>query len=150
MKPFVGVLLASAFVAVSIASPAPKYSRDLPLVQSNQLRRALTRTALLGHAEELQSFADADPQRNRGFGGTGHKLTVDYLYNILSALDYYDVWLQEFEWLYAAGEATFEAEGTTYTSLYFTYAPNSNGTITAEIVPVVNLGCELVGTPTLF
>lgn len=147
MRSFTGVLLASAFTAVSIASPAPKFSRDLPLVQSNQLRRVLTRTALLKHAEKLESFADADPQSNRGFGGVGHKLTVDYIYNTLSALDYYDVWLQEFEMLYASGEATFEAEGTTFSSLYFTYAPNSNGPITAELVPVANLGCELVSLP---
>lgn len=146
MKSFTGALLASAFAAVSIASPTPKSIRDLPLVQSNQLRRVLTRSALLGHAEKLESFAHADPQKNRGFGGVGHNLTVDYLFNTLSAIDYYDVWLQKFELLYAAGDAKVQSEGATFTSLYFTYAPNSNGPITAELVPVANLGCELVRT----
>lgn len=149
MKSFTGALLASAFAAVSIASPTPKSIRDLPLVQSNQLRRVLTRSALLGHAEKLESFAHADPQNNRGFGGVGHNLTVDYLFDTLSAIDYYDVWLQKFELLYAAGDAKVQSEGATFTSLYFTYAPNSNGPITAELVPVANLGCELVRTLSL-
>lgn len=144
MKSFTGALLALAFAAVSIASPAPKCVRGLPLVQSNQLRRVLTRSALLAHAEKLESFANTDPQKNRGFGGVGHKLTVDYLFNALSATGYYDVWLQEFELLYAAGSTKVESEGVTFTSLYFTYAPSSNGTLTAELVQVANFGCALV------
>lgn len=147
MKSFTGALLASAFAAISIASPTPNPTRDLPLVQSNQLRRVLTRTALLGHAEKLESFGHADPQKNRGFGGVGHNLTVDYLFDTLSALDYYDVWLQSFDLLYAAGDSKIVIEGTTYTSLYFTYAPSSDGPITAELVPVSSSGCEAVRTP---
>lgn len=144
MKSFTGALLALALAAFSIASPTSKCVRDLPLVQSNQLRRVLTRSALLGHAEKLESFAHADPQNNRGFGGIGHKLTVDYLFKTLSEIGYYDVWLQEFELLYAAGNTKIQSEGVTFTSLYFTYAPSSNGTITTELVQVANYGCALV------
>ncbi|KAL7274658.1 Leucyl aminopeptidase yscIV, partial [Rhizina undulata] len=146
MKFSAPLLLTSTFVGVSIAASAT-YG-ELPLVNSKQLQRILTRSALLKHAEKLQSFADQDPKKNRGFGGTGHNLTVQYLYDTLSALDYYNVSLQEFVWEYADGSATFAADGTDYPSVYFTYSPSTNGsTVSGDLVAVANLGCDITDYP---
>lgn len=41
------------------------------LVESNKLRRVLTRSKLIEGGNLLQSWAYATPERNRGFGGTG-------------------------------------------------------------------------------
>ncbi|KAL7267015.1 hypothetical protein RUND412_010414 [Rhizina undulata] len=58
-----------------------------------------------------------------------------------SALDYYDVSLQEFVWEYADVSATFAAEGTDYPSVYFTYSPSTNGsTVSGDLIAVANLG----------
>lgn len=145
MKSFyTNTLLALAAVSVSAAPAAPNVRRELPLVQSNQLRRVLTRTALLGHANKLQEIAYETPERNRVAGSVGHNKTVEYIYDTLAATGYYDVELQEFTYVFSEGNVTLSAAGTPYVSEYFQYSPA--GSIVAPLIPVANLGCVAVGS----
>lgn len=67
MKSTLTTLVLLAFGTVVLADTAAK--KDL--VESNKLRRVLTRSKLLEGGNLLQSWAYATPERNRGFGGTG-------------------------------------------------------------------------------
>lgn len=49
------------------------------LVESNKLRRVLTRSKLIEGGNLLQSWAYATPERNRGFGGIGMFLGISHL-----------------------------------------------------------------------
>lgn len=140
-------LLSVASVALAVPTTPPPVKGGLPLVESNKLRRVLTRTALLKHADELQKFANQDPDKNRGFGGVGHKLTVDYLYNFFAKGElakYYTVEKQEFVHEYAYGTSKVLAEGESLESSYFTYSPSTDGDLTRPLGAAANLGCEAV------
>lgn len=146
MKSFyTNIILALSAVSVSAAPAAPNARRGLPLVQSNQLRRVLTRTALLGHATKLLEIAYETPERNRVAGSVGHNKTVEYIYDTLVATGYYDVELQPFTYTFSEGTADFTAAGTKYASEYFQYAPA--GSASAPLAPAANLGCEAVSSP---
>ncbi|KAI9680665.1 MAG: Leucyl aminopeptidase yscIV [Caeruleum heppii] len=134
-------LYAGAFAAFSGVAVA-----QLPLVQSNQLRRVLTRSALIADAKTLEGFAYATPERNRAFGGTGHNATVNWIYNRIAELsDYYTVEFQPFVEQYSDGSAKFVAGGKDQGAELFTYAPS--GSVTQDIVPVANLGCNATDYP---
>lgn len=60
------LLLTTGAAALSGATPLEK-----ELVESNKLRRVLTRSKLVEGGNLLQSWAYATPEGNRGFGGTG-------------------------------------------------------------------------------
>ncbi|KAI5779935.1 hypothetical protein DFH27DRAFT_585122 [Peziza echinospora] len=132
-----------ALAAAALALPGSSHPEEkAELVQSNKLRRALTRSSLLKHAAKLQEFANADPDGNRAFGGVGHKLTVDYLYDTFASAPlnkYYTVQKQEFVHEYAYGTSEVVAEGKAMESVYFTYSPAAN--LTAEAAAVGALGC---------
>jgi len=133
-------LLTALALLTGIASAAPAPAA-LPLVESNKLRRLLTRTGLLAHASALQQIADTDPQGNRAFGGVGHKGTVEYIKRWFAQWpDYYTVETQDFNATYSAGSSSLSAEGRAVDSIWFTYSPS--GTINAALAPVANLGCE--------
>lgn len=125
-------------------SAVPSTYRRPGLVQSNQLRRDLTRSALLEHAKKLQKFAEVTSNITRVAGSRGHNLTVDYIYDTLVKTGYYDVELQPFPYVFSEGNVTLSAAGTSYESLYFQYAPG--GTVEAPLVSVSNFGCEAVST----
>lgn len=142
MKSFyTNVLLALTTVGVSAAPSAHDVRRGLPIVQSNQLRRVLTRTALLAHAQKLQDISDVSG-RNRVAGSVGHNKTVDYIYDTLVATGYYDVERQPFTYIFSDGNVTFSAAGTGYPSEYFQYGPA--GSAVGPLVPVAATGCEAV------
>lgn len=144
MKSFyTNILLAVAVVGVSAAPSVPDVRRGLPIVQSNQLRRVLTRTALLGHAQKLQDISDQSG-KNRVAGSVGHNKTVDYIYDTLVATGYYDVERQPFTYTFSEGNVTFSAAGTKYPSEYFQYGPA--GSAAGPLVPVTDNGCEAVST----
>ena len=127
------------FTSGSLSAPAPSH------VESNKLRRVITRFNLLRHAAKLQEFSDASPEHNRAFGGIGHKLTVDYIYdNFMKMNEYYTVEKQEFSYEYSYGVSNFTAEGEFFESSYFTYSPSTNGPLTLELVNTDNLGCNQV------
>ncbi|KAL9112651.1 MAG: hypothetical protein Q9187_007747, partial [Circinaria calcarea] len=111
----------------------------------NQLRRVLLRSNLLAKANVLQGFADATPEKNRLVGGAGHIATVDYLYDTLAALDYYDVQRQEFTVLISEGSANFTVGGKSQGAQLMTFS--TSGAVSKELVPVSNLGCNATDYP---
>lgn len=113
-----------------------------PLVQSNQLRRGLTRSALLKHANKFEAFANASPGNNRAFGTKGHNATVDYIKAQLDKTGFYDTELQTFNYLYSEGTANLTVNAEPYVTEWFTYGPG--GTAEGLLVPVSDLGCEAV------
>ncbi|KAF8464894.1 hypothetical protein BDZ91DRAFT_697546 [Kalaharituber pfeilii] len=141
-------LLSLSAVTLSV----PTGPNGLPPVESNKLRRVLTRTALLKHADKLYSFSQQDPDNTRAFGSLGHDLTVDYLYNMFNSgelKDYYTVEKQEFVHEFSYGTTKVAAEGEGYESSYFTYSPPTKGDLKAELGAVANLGCEQSDYPDL-
>lgn len=63
--------LAALFLLTSGAAALSGTTLEKELVESNKLRRVLTRSKLIEGGNLLQSWAYATPERNRGFGGTG-------------------------------------------------------------------------------
>ena len=140
-------LLSIVPVVLAVPATAPPNKGGLPLVESSKLRRVLTRTALLKHADEFLKFSKKDPDGNRAFGGVGHKLTVDYLYNAFSKGDmakYYTVQKQEFVHEYAYGTSKVVIEGDTHESSYFTYSPSTGDDLNLPLGAAANVGCEAV------
>ena len=136
-------LLSIASVASAIPTIQIPGSR-LPLVESKKLRRALTRAALLNDANELFKFSQKAPDHNRAFGGVGHNLTVDYLYNTFKTghmADYYTVKKQKFIHEYAYGTSKVGVSGRAYDSLYFTYSPSTHGDLQLHLGVAANVGC---------
>ncbi|EKG11208.1 Glycoside hydrolase family 47 [Macrophomina phaseolina MS6] len=122
-------------------SPKPRAAWR-PAVTSEELQAAISGDALYEHEAQLQSFAYAYPERNRVMGGQGHNDTVTYIYNTLSALDYYDVTLQPWtSYVQQSGDFSLAIDGENITTaILFDYS--SSGTASASIVPVSNVGCE--------
>ena len=138
-------LLSLSCVGFSLPGSVEK----LPLVESNKLRRALTRSALLQHADKLYGFSREDPDGNRAFGGKGHNLTVDYLYDTFAKgplATYYTVEKQEFVHEYSYGTSNVVVEGDVMESAYFTYSPSTGGNVTLPLGATENLGCSPVST----
>ncbi|KAL9116302.1 MAG: hypothetical protein Q9187_007173, partial [Circinaria calcarea] len=135
----------AALAGTVLTLPGPAVPGALPLVRSNQLRRVLLRSNLLAKANVLQGFADATPEKNRLVGGAGHIATVDYLYNTLAALDYYDVQRQEFTVLISEGSANFTVGGKSQGAQLMTFS--TSGAVSKELVPVSNLGCNATDYP---
>ncbi|RPB21343.1 Zn-dependent exopeptidase [Terfezia boudieri ATCC MYA-4762] len=147
-------LLSVASVARALTvltTPTPSADR-LPLAQSDKLRRVLTRKALLKHANKFLKFSQTDPDGNRGFGGVGHNLTANYLYNTFSTgdmADYYTVEKQMFIHEYAYGTTKVIIEGQTHESSYFTYSPSTDGELKLPLGLAANLGCTPEDYPDL-
>ncbi|KAL0258706.1 hypothetical protein SLS55_006208 [Diplodia seriata] len=124
--------------------PAPK-PRDVwrPAVDSEELQAAISGDALLGHEEQLQSFAYAYPERNRIMGGQAHNDTVTYIYETLTALgDYYDVTLQPWSSVVqVSGEASLAIDGANITDASL-MEYSSSGNVSAPLVAVSNFGCD--------
>ncbi|KAL8991886.1 MAG: hypothetical protein Q9169_007562 [Polycauliona sp. 2 TL-2023] len=135
-----------ALCSFASAIPTSLESRQLPLVQSNLLRRVLLRSNLLAKSKVLEGFAYATPERNRVFGGPGHNATVNYLYDQIAALsDYYTVEFQPFVELYTAGNASLKVAGVDQGAALFTYSPS--GKFTQPLVLVANFGCDAADYP---
>lgn len=90
----------------------------------------------------MQGFADATPEKNRLVGGAGHIATVNYLYDTLAALDYYDVQRQEFTVLISEGSGNLTVGGKPQAAQLMTYS--TSGVVSEELVPVSNVGCNAV------
>lgn len=76
------------------------------------------------------------------FGGPGHNATVNYIYNTVASLEYYDVEFQPFVGLYASGNASLKVNGVDQGARLFTYS--TSGKFSEPLVPVANLGCNAV------
>ena len=104
----------------------------------NKLRRVLLRSELLKKSETLLSFADDNTRRA---ATSGHNKTVDWIVDTLSAYpDYYDVEIQPFNM--PGGKAVFSVNGQSLLADYMIYSPE--GSVTAPLVLVNNIGCEAV------
>lgn len=110
--------LLAVVLPLSFALPttpqSPEYdpSDPRPLVESNKLRRILTRSRLLHHANHFQGFATKSKDGNRAFGGNGHNATVKYLFDEISKLsEWYDVSLQPFWERYSAATGSLKVDG---------------------------------------
>ncbi|CAG8957299.1 hypothetical protein HYFRA_00010722 [Hymenoscyphus fraxineus] len=143
MKTF-SKLAALAALAASIAYATP-HLRDLPIVESSQLRSALTRSELLAKAQILEDFAYNTTERNRAIFSPGHKATYEYIYKFIQDLgDYYDVEYNEFTAESSSGKASVDgvpiasASPMTYTA---------SGVVTGKVVQVANLGCDAADYP---
>ncbi|KAK4174660.1 putative aminopeptidase [Triangularia setosa] len=112
-----------------------------PLVSSAKLQSYVNKRDLLNDANKLQSFAKAHGG-NRAFGSGGHNATVDYIYNTLKRLNYYDVVKQPFTEIFSEGTASLNVNGANVPAAIMTYTPG--GEVSSTLVAVPNLGC----TPT--
>ncbi|KAG9233311.1 putative leucine aminopeptidase 2 [Amylocarpus encephaloides] len=127
------------------AIPAPQdasvnVARDLPLVESNKLRRVLLRSELLKKAKILEGFAYATPERNRLIGTPGHEATIAYIESIIKSYpSYYTMYKQPFEMPLGTG-ANLTNNDVEMEAFAVGIAPA--GDVTGQLVYVPNLGCE--------
>lgn len=118
----------------------------MPPVDSQALQDAISVDALRAKAQQLEDIAYATPDRNRVIGSGGHNNTVDWLVENIERLgDYWTVYRQPFTALYSNVEGDITVDGSTFEPSFFEYSPG--GTVTAELVPVNNLGCEASDYP---
>ena len=89
-------------------------------VSSERLQQLIKIEDLLAGSQKLQDFADANGD-NRALDGVNHNATVDYLYDTLTALDYYDVYKQEFVEPFPGGSTNLSANGVDYEPSIMTY-----------------------------
>jgi Zn-dependent M28 family amino/carboxypeptidase len=115
-----------------------------PLVSSQKLQSLVTIDDLLDGSKKLQEFAYANGG-NRAFGGGGHNATVDWVYKTLKSLNYYNVVKQPFESIYSEASGTLTIGGEDIQMQPMTYTPA--GDVSAPLVPVANLGCEVEDYP---
>jgi hypothetical protein len=115
-----------------------------PLVSSKKLQQHIKLKDLLAGSQKLQDFADANGG-NRVFGSGGHNATVDYIYDTLNSLNYYNVVKQPFNEIFFDGDATISVDGKELNSTIMTYSPA--GTVSAKLVLATNLGCEASDFP---
>lgn len=113
-------------------------------VDSERLQAAITEASLRAGSQKLMDFATAN-EGNRAFGSKGHQATVDFLYDSLTALDYYDVYKQEFIAPFSAGSVALELGGVTVDAKVMTYSPSGSGD--AGVVAVNSLGCTVEDFP---
>ncbi|KAK2734339.1 Leucyl aminopeptidase yscIV [Myotisia sp. PD_48] len=142
-----GALLNSCVALTALASCAGAASVDQPqrrwnqnLVNADELMAKIKLKDLMAGAQKLQSFADKYPAKNRVFGEAAHKDTVDWLYNELKALRYYDVKKEEQKQLWSRSEATLTAGDKKVDVRAMTYSPS--GTVSGDFSVVKNLGCK--------
>ncbi|KAM0720926.1 hypothetical protein Q7P37_003211 [Cladosporium fusiforme] len=113
----------------------------LPPVDSKALQGAISVDNLRAKAEHLEGIAYATDDRNRVIGSAGFNNTVEWLYESVEALgDYWTVYKQPFTALYSNVDGDITVDGVTFEPSFFEYSPG--GTVTAELVPVADLGCE--------
>jgi len=115
-----------------------------PLVKSSKLQSLVKTKDLLAGSQKLQDIANAHGG-NRAFGGGGHNATVDFLYETLTSLKYYDVVKQPFKEIYSSGSGSLTVDGKAIEVQIMTYTPG--GEATKPVIKVANLGCDAVDYP---
>ncbi|KAH6916402.1 hypothetical protein BKA70DRAFT_1502453 [Coprinopsis sp. MPI-PUGE-AT-0042] len=130
---FVALALSlSSFAAAEPADPNVVTIGPLrPLVNSELLQALLVKPTLLGHAHQLERFAKLS-NGTRAFA-------------LLDATGYYDTSLQTFPYLYSEVTAKLSVDTVDLPTSAFTYGPG--GVVTAQLVPVANLGCTPADFP---
>ncbi|KAF8539574.1 hypothetical protein BDD12DRAFT_917355 [Trichophaea hybrida] len=140
---FITTIYSTAFLLHLL--PVVAIAQDTrPLVESNKLRRVLTRSDLLVQANKLLEFAfTPGAGGNRGFGGQGHNSTINYIYNTIKALDEYDVYLQPFTQRYAAANESFLVDGDEAVFYPARGSPAVKG-LKADLAAVRGEGCSVI------
>ncbi|CAG8962341.1 hypothetical protein HYFRA_00005397 [Hymenoscyphus fraxineus] len=124
--------------ASTFSSASPTDTR--PLVESNKLRRLLTRSALLSKAKTLEKFAYDTPKRNRQIGTPGHNAAINWIYDTLNQFpDYYESYLQPYDMLLHE-DANLTVNGKALEVYSLGMSPS--GKAKGPIVHIPNLGCE--------
>lgn len=146
MVKFLSLLLCILPLTLAVPTTPQPAEFDLedprPLVESNKLRRILTRTNLLKHAAQFQRFAIDSKDGNRAFGGAGHNATVKYLFDEISKLsEWYDVYLQPFSERYSAATGSFSVDGDAQV-FYAARASPSVKNLRAELGAAKGEGCN--------
>jgi Zn-dependent M28 family amino/carboxypeptidase len=150
MRTSTASLLAFAVPALATAGGGPGHGHDGPkgpkpaFVNSKKLQSLIKIEDLLAGSQVLQDIADANGG-NRAFGGGGHNATVDYIYNTLTALNYYNVVKQPFPEIYSEGKGSLSVDGADVSADTLTYTPG--GEATKPLVAVANLGCDAADYP---
>ncbi|KAH6622602.1 hypothetical protein F5144DRAFT_334443 [Chaetomium tenue] len=162
MRTSTASLLAFAVPALATAGGGPGHGHDGPkgpgcgggpggpggpkpaLVNSEKLQSLINIEDLVAGSQDLQDIANAHGG-NRAFGGGGHNATVDYLYETLTGLDYYDVVKQPFTEIYSEGKGSLTIDGEDIQADTLTYTPG--GEATKPLVAVTNLGCDAADYP---
>ena len=146
MRPTTSLLatIALGFPAVALAGKGKGSKCDGPLVTSKKLQKHIKLENLLAGSQKLQDFADAHGG-NRAFGSGGHNATVDWLYDTLDALDYYDVVKQPFNEIFFAGSSILTIDGNELENTVMTYTPA--GSVTTKLVYAPGLGCTAAEYP---
>lgn len=117
------------------------YTHRKPFVVPSTLIRGVDASNLLNHANQFVKFSKLS-NGTRAFGSKGHNATVQYIKKLLDKTNAYTTEYQTFPYLYSEGNAAFSANGTDYTTAWFTYGPA--GDVTASLQVVAGVGCELV------
>ncbi|KAM0270452.1 hypothetical protein ACHAQH_009409 [Verticillium albo-atrum] len=130
--------------SLALALPAIAAAKCKPYVSSEALQDLVKIEDLMAGSQALQDQADAHGG-NRAFGSGGHNATVDYLYETLSKLDYYDVVKQPFSEIFATGTSTLTADGAKIDSNIMTYTPG--GSEKGPLFHVPGVGCAVSDFP---
>lgn len=137
-------------VAAALALPALSSAKIFKenctggFVTSEKLQKLINLDSLLAGSQKLQDFAD-EHGGNRAFGSGGHNATVDWLYDTLDSLDYFDVVKQPFTEIFAEADGTFTVDGEDIPTDPMTYTPG--GEVSGPLIKVNNLGCEVEDFP---
>jgi hypothetical protein len=112
------------------------------------LKAQIERENLLAGAQQLEDFAYASEERNRFIGSPGHNDTVYWLKDTLESLDgYYNVSLQQFFTVAQLSGSinSFKVNGAVPPNgSYLLFDYSASGNVTAPLVTVNNLGCNVV------
>lgn len=138
-------VLSASFAGVAFASVAAASTKCKPPVTSEGLRKLIQADALMSKAQLLEDHAYQTPQRNRYVGTPGLETSLQWIYDTVTALDYYDVTKHEFT-LINGGTAALAVSGKSYEAAVFGSSAALAPT-TAPLVAVANLGCAASDYP---
>ncbi|KAG6355393.1 hypothetical protein INS49_003355 [Diaporthe citri] len=81
---------------LAVASLALATAKDREIVDSETLRDSIEEAELVSKAQTIEAFAYAYPEKNRLPGTPGFEDTMQYIWDILDDLDYYDLSRQRY------------------------------------------------------
>ena len=112
-----------------------------PSLSSKAYQQEVKLNKILAHSHKLVEFSKLS-NGTRSFGSSGHNATTAYIKRLLDQTGYYKTELQTFPHLSWTGSSQFSIDGKDYATSTFTYGAPAD--VTAPLVLVNNVGCELV------
>ncbi|KAK3387977.1 hypothetical protein B0H63DRAFT_471287 [Podospora didyma] len=132
-------------LSLALAGLSTATTKCKPLVETSKLQSLIRIEDLLAGSQKLQDLADAHGG-NRAFGSGGHLATTDYLYDTLTALDYYDVVKQPFTELFSSGSGSLTINGAKFEAQIMTYTASGKST-NVPLKQASNFGCAAEDYP---